>query len=190
MHPPRTSPRRSESSAAAPKPERYYPIRRTEAYSLKDAAAALAVPEGQLRRAILLSDLPALDVPDDRQYLLLGSTLRAYVQALRPEENCRFDPGDDVFYGMAFLAILPLIALIVSLCIMATTSPSRVQCRLHPALPAPSAPMDAERSSPIVPVAGDACGPCSCPKLGGQRQDHSPGSPPTAPVGSPDGVPP
>ena len=71
-------------------PRRYYCVRCDEFYSLHWAAQAIDVEEGRLRRAILFEDLDAIPVPDDRQYLIHGMALRAYLRTLRPSEECEF----------------------------------------------------------------------------------------------------
>ena len=65
-------------------------MRCDEYYPLHWAAQAIDVEEGRLRRAILLEDLDAIPVPDDRQYLIHGMALRAYLRTLRPSEECEF----------------------------------------------------------------------------------------------------
>ncbi len=83
---PALPPRSSEHSLApgAARPEIGKGIRSSRIlpgvfYSLRDASLLSGLPESRIRRAILLEDLPAQEVPDDRHYLIQGRSLAAYV---------------------------------------------------------------------------------------------------------------
>jgi len=95
------------------RPRRFYPIDHYQTYSLQDAARALAVPEGTLRRAILLDELSALGVDDDRHYVLDGGALQDFVRHLRPAECCVFPAGDSLWLDLALLLLIPLLILLV-----------------------------------------------------------------------------
>lgn len=80
------------------RPKKYYRIRRLAIYSLRQAEVALNLSEGQLRRAIVLDYLPAIDAADDRQYLIEGSTLQTYVRRIRPAEDCVFPTNNGLYW--------------------------------------------------------------------------------------------
>ena len=101
----------SSSDGHSSKTPRHYPICRDGVYSLKEAAQALHLPEGRLRRAILLDDLPAIDVADDRHYLIQGRILQAYVQQLRPQEEPGFQLSSMAFWPVVVLMIASMLGL-------------------------------------------------------------------------------
>jgi|SRR5579859_386007 len=94
------------------RPVRRYAIQPHLDYSLRDAAQAGALLKDQLRRAILLDEIPANPVDDGREYLIRGRHLQEYVRTLRPLERPQFE-GDEGALGVlgVFLAI-PLVALL------------------------------------------------------------------------------
>lgn len=90
---------------------RYYAIRSSGFYSLREAAQLLGVPEDRIRRAILLEDLPSIDVADERHYLLAGETLQKWVRSERPEEKCRFTSDGSGWHWAAGLCGLVIVSL-------------------------------------------------------------------------------
>jgi hypothetical protein len=75
---------------ARPKLTRTYALCLRSVYSLREAALRLGLPEGMLRRAILLEDDPAMSVDDDRHYLIAGRELRRYVEVIHPSDRSVF----------------------------------------------------------------------------------------------------
>jgi len=120
----------SDAKAKVPK---YYPIRSGASYSLRDAAVLLGVPEGTLRRAILMDSIQAQELSDDRQYLIEGKSLLAYVRKLRPEEEIEEERGEGVWWSLAFLALVPLLA---AICFLAAGG-VRSRSSERPPLPSP-----------------------------------------------------
>lgn len=90
-------------------------IRADATYSLREAAGLLDIPEGTLRRAILLDDLPAEGVCDDRHYLIEGHDLLAHFRLLRPDEESNGVSSPSIVGGAAFLALFPILAAILLL---------------------------------------------------------------------------
>jgi hypothetical protein len=121
--PPEASPKSSPSHARNNVP-RHYPIRADTSYSLRDAAELLGLPEGTLRRAILLESLQAEELGDDRQYLLDGKSLLAFVRKLRPEEEIHEERDEGGWWGLVILLLLPLVGAILILVAGSTRSPS------------------------------------------------------------------
>lgn len=80
------------------KQKRNYALSLDLMYSLPDAANRMAVAESQLRRAILLDHLPATEVADDRQYLLMGRDLGTYLERIRPSEEIVFEHTSIMFW--------------------------------------------------------------------------------------------
>jgi hypothetical protein len=112
---------------------RRYPLRSDAVYSLRDAANRLGISEGQLRRAVLMDHLPVVETDDDRQYVFSGRTLLSYIREMRPDEGALEQESDPVFWGVAFLVLFPLLALIFFL-IVGAGAPSPHQ---SPPLPSP-----------------------------------------------------
>jgi hypothetical protein len=102
-------------------------------YSLRNAARLLNLPEGRLRRAILLEGLAAEEVADGREYVIDGGVLRSFIQGIRPNEKS--DQGDAwlYFWTLALLIFLPLI---LGFIIMFTSSAHNPPAE-HEGLPAP-----------------------------------------------------
>lgn len=92
------------------RPRRHYAIHCDGVYSLRDAARVLNVPEEQLRRLVLMGDLPAIDCADDRQYLLRGSVLQEHVRKLRPREEAVFEIDTSAFWALGIFLLLPILA--------------------------------------------------------------------------------
>ncbi len=85
-------------------------------YSLREAAELTGIPEGRIRRAILLEDLPALAAPDDRQYLLLGRTLEDYLHSRRTGGvGSGPPPRSSLAESAFFFALLLVIAVLLIL---------------------------------------------------------------------------
>ena len=104
-------------SPSSPRPKRYYAIQSGMTYALRDAARLAHLPEGQLRRAILLDRLPAQEVTDDRQYLLTGAILKRYLQSIRPKEEAIYDSDEEsVFWNLGVFFLISSIALSFILC--------------------------------------------------------------------------
>src|SRR5581483_6473798 len=101
--------------APGPLPQRFYAVDATRIYSLREAARALEMPEGTLRRAILLDRLRATEVDDDRQYLLEGSALQDFVRRLRPAEQCAFPAEDSLLPDLLTFLIIPILIVLVLL---------------------------------------------------------------------------
>ena len=99
-------------------PRRCYCVRCDEFYSLHWAAKAIDVEEGRLRRAILLEDLDAIPVPDDRQYLIHGMALRAYLRTLRPSEECEFFQDQELVCKPGLAMLLCLGVLLASVLVL------------------------------------------------------------------------
>jgi len=133
-----------ESGPLSPRSRHYYPVDRGTLYSLRDAALALEIPEGKLRRAILLDEVPAADVDDERQYLLDGAALQAFIRRTRPHENCVFPDNGSLFLELAYCLVIPLLILLV---LIFARSPD-------PARPGAAT----KQTSPAVCVPGDATG--------------------------------
>lgn len=95
------------------RPRHYYPIDRGLVYSLQDAARAAELPEGKLRRAILLDELAACEVDDDRHYLIDGAALQTYLRRLHRAENCAFPENDNLWLELAYCLVIPLLILLI-----------------------------------------------------------------------------
>jgi hypothetical protein len=80
-----------------------------------------------------MEHLPAVETDDDRQYVFSGRALLSYVRGIRPEEEALEQESDPVFWGVAFLILFPLLALIFFL-IVGAGAPSPHQ---SPPLPSP-----------------------------------------------------
>src|SRR5690348_12664667 len=93
----------------------FYSVDATRVYALRDAARALEMPERNLRRAILLDQLRATEVDDDRQYLLEGSALQDFVRRLRPAEQCAFPGEDSLLPDLLTFLIIPILIVLVLL---------------------------------------------------------------------------
>lgn len=102
--------------------KRCYCVRCDEYYSLHWAAQAIDIEEGRLRRAILFEDLEAIPVPDDRQYLIHGIALRAYLRTLRPSEECEFCPDEDLDWNTGFAMLLWVLG-VLSASVLALLAP-------------------------------------------------------------------
>jgi len=88
-------------------------IRQDGLYPLRDAAVLLGIPEGQLRRAVLLENLPAQEVCDDRHYLFSGTTLLAYARRPRPFEEVLERDRETAAWGLAILLLFPILAAVL-----------------------------------------------------------------------------
>ena len=95
------------------RPVRRYAIQPDVLYSLRDAAQGSDLSKDEVRRAIVLGDIVAEPVPDDREYLIPGRALQEHVRMLRPQERPVFDrPADAIEIVGVFLAI-PVVALLL-----------------------------------------------------------------------------
>jgi hypothetical protein len=94
------------------RPVRHYAIEPHLDYSLRDAAQAGRLPKDQLRRAILLDEIPADPVDDGREYLVRGRHLQEYVRTLRPLERPRFEGAEDALGFLGVFLAIPLVALL------------------------------------------------------------------------------
>jgi hypothetical protein len=130
-----------------------YSIQRNQTYSLRDAARAIQVPEGALRRAILLDQVRAQEIDDDRQYLLEGGDLREYVRSLHPSDHCVFPEEDSLLPDLLTFLIIPVLIVLVLLFVK------------NPEAPRPDRP--AKPGAPADCVPGDA--------TGGSREQLTPG---------------
>jgi hypothetical protein len=101
---------------------RSYALRSDAVYSLHEAARLADIPKGELRRAILLEEIPAHEVSDDRHYVLDGSALLDYLRRLRPHEEVEEEANDGVIWGLVLLALFPIVVVIVLLLAGATTT--------------------------------------------------------------------
>jgi len=138
-------PAANPTPASGPHPARsrhYYTVDRGTLYSLRDAALALEISEGTLRRAILLDEVPAADVDDERQYLLDGAALQAYIRRVRPNENCVFPNNGNLFLELAYCLIIPLLILLV-LIFAKSPEPVRPGAAIKQTPPADCVPGDA-----------------------------------------------
>lgn len=144
-------------ASEAKRPKRFYPIDRGTAYSLEDAAKALEIPEGKLRRAILMDDLAAEQVDDDRHYLLQGDALQNYVRHLRPAEECVFVENGNLLLELAYCLIIPLLILLL-LIFAKTPEMPRSDQTAHPAPPADCSPRDAGLAPPLEKSPADPIG--------------------------------
>jgi len=162
--------RQAGSTPPGTLPRHFYAVDAARAYSLREAALALEMPEGKLRRAILLDQLRATEVDDDRQYLLEGSALQDFVRRLRPEEQCAFSAEDSLLPDLLTFLIIPILIVLVLLFVRS------------PEAPRPdSAARD--RAAPAATVSPDASGP---------KLEAVPTAPPPSPapdVGEPDALP-
>jgi len=131
-----------EPGPLPPRSRHYYPVDRGTLYSLRDAALALEIPEGKLRRAILLDEVPAADVDDERQYLLDGAALQAFIRRTRPYENCVFPDNGSLFLELAYCLVIPLLILLV-LIFARTPDPARPGTTTKQTPPAACVPGDA-----------------------------------------------
>lgn len=107
---------------SAPKPIRRYAIHRHACYPIRDAARAADVPLGRLRRAVILGDVAAEAVDDDREYLVQGYALQAFVRAARPGENPDFRDAEDLDWGIGLFLAFPLVAFLVCAAGLTTSS--------------------------------------------------------------------
>lgn len=153
-----------ESESLPVRTRHYYPVDRGTLYSLRDASLALEIPEGQLRRAILLDEVPAADVDDERQYLLDGAALQTYIRSIRPAENCVFPDNGNLFLELAYCLVIPLLILLV-LIFARTPEPSHPGATTKQAPPADCVPGDAsggsrENSGPASERHEPASEPC------------------------------
>lgn len=95
------------------RPVRRYAIQPEVRYSLRDAAALSDLSKDELRRAVVLGEIDAEPVADDRDYLIPGRALQEHVRMLRPQERPVFDgPADAIEIVGVFLAI-PMVALLL-----------------------------------------------------------------------------
>jgi hypothetical protein len=94
-------------------PVRHYEIQADLSYPLRDAARACDLPRSKLRLAILLSEIDAEPVDDDREYLLRGGALQDYLRALRPMERPRFEGAPDAVGVVGVFLAIPLVALLL-----------------------------------------------------------------------------
>jgi hypothetical protein len=131
-----------ESGPLPTRARHYYPVDRGTLYSLRDAALALEISEGKLRRAILLDEVPAADVDDERQYLLDGAALQAYIRRIRPNENCMFPDNGNLFLELAYCLVIPLLILLV-LIFAKSPDPARPGAAIKQTPPADCVPGDA-----------------------------------------------
>lgn len=118
---------------------RRYAIQKDAAYSLRDAARVLRIPVSQVRRAILLNELLAIEVSDDRQYVIQGEDLEEFLRVLEPRaiiEDGHLNGGGDSIWAIAVLILIPLLAL-VSLIIGVLAAPASTPDA--PASPGPKA---------------------------------------------------
>jgi hypothetical protein len=144
----------------APLARHFYAIDATRVYSLRDAARALEMPEGNLRRAILLDQLRAIEVDDDRQYLLEGSALQDFVRRLRPTEQCAFPAEDSLLPDLLTFLIIPILIVLVLLFVRGPEAPRPDSAARDRAAPAATVSPDAsapklEAPAPQPPDVGD-----------------------------------
>ncbi len=146
----------------------FYAIDATRVYSLRDAARALEVPEGNLRRAILLDRLRAMEVDDDRQYLLEGSALQDYARHLRPSEQCAFPAEDSLLPDLLTFLIIPILIVLVLLFVRGPEAPrpdsaarDRAAATASPDASAPK--LEAVPPAPPPPPAPDVGDPAALP---------------------------
>jgi hypothetical protein len=123
-------------------------VDRTRVYSLRDAARALEMPEGNLRRAILLDQLRATEVDDDRQYLLEGTALQEFVRTLRSGETCAFPEADSLLPDLLTFLIIPVLIVLVLLFVRGPESPKPDSPATRRPAPAVAAPSNASETTP------------------------------------------
>jgi len=86
-----------------------YSIGSYDRYSLSQAARAADVPPGRLRRAIVLGELQAEPVADERDYLVSGRHLQEYIRSLRPNERAEFESDGNLGLAIALFFAVPLV---------------------------------------------------------------------------------
>jgi hypothetical protein len=95
------------------RPVRHYAIQADAPYSLRDAAQASGLAEGELRRAVVLGEIEAEPVDDVRDYLIPGRALQGHVRTLRPQERAVFDGTTDAVQVAGVFLAIPLVALLL-----------------------------------------------------------------------------
>lgn len=146
-------------AAQANPPRHYYSVDRARVYSLRDAARALEMPEGNLRRAILLDQLRAVEVDDDRQYLLDGAALQEFVRRLRPAEACAFPEPDSLLPDLLTFLIIPILIVLVLLFVRSPEGAR--QNAPAPQRPAPAVAAPEEETGPTLEALPPAPSPAS-----------------------------
>jgi len=95
------------------RPVRRYAIQPELRYPLRDAAFLSDLTKDELRRAVVLGEIVAESVADDREYLIPGRALQEHLRILRPQERPVFEtPADAIEIVGVFLAI-PMVALLI-----------------------------------------------------------------------------
>jgi len=95
------------------RPVRRYAIHRCACYSLRDAARAADLPMSRLRRAVVLGDLPADPVSDDRDYLIRGRDLQEHLRSIRRGERADFSGVESIDWGLGIFLAFPLAAILL-----------------------------------------------------------------------------
>jgi hypothetical protein len=150
-------------------PPRFFAVDRTQVYSLKDAARALEIPEGALRRAVLMEDLRAMEVDDDRHYLLAGAALQEFLRRRHPDETCVFPDEDSLLPDLLTFLIIPIL-IVLALLFVKSPDGHRADpaAKTAPAAAAPAPPSGDLREgmppSPVRPALDpDSPGPLPAP---------------------------
>jgi len=105
------------------RPIRRYAIDRSACYSLRDAARAADLPTRRLRRAVVLGDLPAEPVADERDYLIQGRDLQEHLRSIRRGERVVFSESESINWGIGVFLAFPLIAILTAAAGFCTTPP-------------------------------------------------------------------
>lgn len=92
-----------------------YTIDRFTSYPLSQAAKAAEMPQGKLRRAIVLGELEAEPVADERDYLVEGRHLQEYIRSLRTNERAEFSSENDLGWVIGLFLAIPLLTLMIAI---------------------------------------------------------------------------
>jgi len=95
------------------RPVRRYAIQPDLRYSLRDAASVSDRSRHELRRAVLLGDIDAESVDDDREYLIPGRALQAHLRLLRPQERPMFEDSAQAIEIVGVFLAIPMVALLL-----------------------------------------------------------------------------
>lgn len=137
------------------RPIRRYAIHRYACYSLRDAARAADLPPQRLRRAVILGDLPAEPVADDRDYLIRGKDLQDHLRSIRRGERADFSEAESVDWGLGIFLAFPLVAILIGSAALCS-APGADRPELQAVLEATPVRVDepARKGRPINPGSG------------------------------------
>jgi hypothetical protein len=131
-----------------------YSIGSYDRYSLSQAARTADVPPGRLRRAIVLGELQAEPVADERDYLVSGRHLQEYIRTLRPDERAEFESDGNLGLAIALFFAVPLVMSLICAIPIVESARSKATPRQTPA----GVTHDAGPISPHPPGNGDPRG--------------------------------